>query len=180
MAAFQATLETCRLADMGFSGSKFMWSNMQYDDMFIKERLDRVLATSSLAQRFPNLSVAVLPARSLDHTPLFVSLHILTSGPLKKRNQFRFESWWQKKKVFNQVVQQVWQVKVPSCDIWEGVKTKIGKSQVVCKEWRRDNIDPNESLITEKTKQLGILQGEEVNDLIELEDLKWRQKAKQE
>jgi hypothetical protein len=193
MTAFQSTLETCRLADMGFYGSRFTWSNKQYDGMFIKERVDRVLATSCLALKFPNLSVEILPARSSDHTPLYVSLNTSAGGLFKRRNQFRFESWWQKKEGFKQVVQKVWRVKVPSHDIWEGVKTKIGKSQIVCKQWRRVNIDPNDRLITEKTKQLGKLQVDEteavmenikqlrkeVNDLIELEDLKWRQKAKQ-
>jgi hypothetical protein len=96
--------------------------------MFIKERLDRVLATSCLALRLPNLSVEVLPARSSDHTPLYVSLHISVGSFLKRRNQFWFESWWQKKKGVKQVVHKVWRVKVPSHDIWEGVKTKIGKS----------------------------------------------------
>jgi len=91
---------------------------------------------------------------------------------------------------FKEVVQQVWREKKQNRQTWNVVKQKIDQSSMVCRQWSRDNVEPTESLINQKTKSLVKLQGlgdgadieainslqDEVNELIELEDVRWRQK----
>lgn len=77
MNVFKNTLENCGLSDMGFTVSRFTWSNKKTDAMFTKERLDRVVATIGFASKFSQLIVEVLAARTSDHTHLYVSLHDL-------------------------------------------------------------------------------------------------------
>jgi hypothetical protein len=80
---------------------------------------------------------------------------------------------------------------MPRRDFWSNVKSKLMSSQSACRQWRKTHSDPTEALISQKTNALGVLQEEadeeslglvkslqeEINDLIELEDLKWRQRA---
>ena len=44
MQAFQQTLEECGMADLGYYGPKYTWSNCQEGLDLIKERLDRGVA----------------------------------------------------------------------------------------------------------------------------------------
>jgi hypothetical protein len=95
---------------------------------------------------------------------------------------------------FKEVVQQVWREKKQNRQTWNVVKQKIDQSSMVCRQWSRDNVEPTESLINQKTKSLVKLQGlgdgadieainslqDEVNELIELEDVRWRQKSKED
>lgn len=45
LAGFKNSLADCNLGDLGFSSSKFTWSNKRNSTDFIKERLDQALAT---------------------------------------------------------------------------------------------------------------------------------------
>jgi hypothetical protein len=57
MTNFQDALDHCQLSDMGFSGPRFTWSNRKTDYMFTKESLDRAVANTQFALRFPQLTV---------------------------------------------------------------------------------------------------------------------------
>jgi hypothetical protein len=194
MEEFNLALEDCNLHDMGFSGSRFTWSNKRRDFWFTKERLDRAVATVDFATKFPQFAVEVLASRTSDHAPLFVSLQGLNGGQMRIGRGFKYEAWWPKKRGFSQVVKRVWREKSRCGDIWGALKEKITASQFACRKWRKTIADPTAELIGQKTKELGDLQEEgeasdmehlnhlqlEVNELLESEDVKWRQRAKQE
>jgi hypothetical protein len=91
MRAFRAILSNCLLNDLGYRGSKFTWSNKRYLGEFIKERLDRALATAGWCANFPEDSVEVMAARSSNHRHLWVSF---TSPPIRIPRIFRFEASW--------------------------------------------------------------------------------------
>jgi hypothetical protein len=67
---FRNSLSKCNLGDMGFSGSKYTWSNKRNSMQFIKERLDSALATPRWCNHFPFFEVEVLATRTSDHKPL--------------------------------------------------------------------------------------------------------------
>jgi hypothetical protein len=151
---------------MGFSGSRYTWSNKQHDVFFTKERLDRVVANSKFASLFPQLIVEVLPARTSDHAHLLVSLKGLSGRNQSGCRLFKFEVWWQKKQGFPCVVKQVWKVKTRHLDTWGALKNKISHSKQACLQWRKNNVDPTANLIEKKTLELGVLQGEgEASDM---------------
>jgi hypothetical protein len=194
MKEFQNALEHCRLCDMGFNGSRYTWSNKRHDDYFTEERLDRVVANLEFASLFPRLCVEVIAARTSDHAPLFCSLQGFTGGQQMGRKIFRFEAWWQKKHGFAKEVKQVWQVKTRHLDTWGVLKTKISNTRHLCLQWKKSNVDPTAGVIEKKTLELAVFQDNvqgsdmdllnmlqnEVNELIELEELKWHQMSKQE
>jgi hypothetical protein len=59
MDGFRSVLDDCLLADLGFQGAPFTWSNHKYDGMFTKERLDRALANQEWCSIFPAFKVDV-------------------------------------------------------------------------------------------------------------------------
>lgn len=83
MEVFQATLEDCRLMDLGYRGQKFTWNNGREGEDFIKERLDRVVANEAWCDIFPKADISVEEELSLDHCPIFVTLH----AEFKRRRQ---------------------------------------------------------------------------------------------
>ncbi|XP_062172125.1 uncharacterized protein LOC133877747 [Alnus glutinosa] len=190
MRDFQNTLDFCSLHDMGYSGSLFTCRMKRHDSSFTKERLDRGVANGSFALLFPQLLIEVLPARCSYHAPLLVHLHAQRNGSRVRQRPF-YEVWWQAYADFPRVVRTVWRVKMLRRDTWSNVKSKLMSSQYACRQWRKTHSDPTEALILQKTSVLGVLQEEadeesmvlvkslqlEINDLIELKDLKWRQRA---
>jgi hypothetical protein len=196
MEDFKRALEDSRsLCDMGFNGSRFTWSNKRHDDYyFTKERLDRVVANPELASMFPFLLVDVLAGRTSDHSPLFILLKGHAGGQRRSKKLFRYEAWWQKKNGVAKEIKKSWQVKEMIINTWGVLKSKISTTQKVCLQWKQSNMDPTAGLIEKKTLELGALQGEaevsdlehidlsqnEVNELVHLEELKWRQMSRQE
>ncbi|XP_059450845.1 uncharacterized protein LOC132181612 [Corylus avellana] len=93
MQAFQHTLEECEMADLGYCGPKFTWSNCQEGVGLIKERLDRVLANHEWRSLFPDAVNHVSVTTNSDHAPLFLHLlHSQSTG--RKKAKFRYESCW--------------------------------------------------------------------------------------
>jgi hypothetical protein len=74
MEQFRPISEYCGLSDLGFKGPKFTWSNGHQDEFVIKERLDRAVANHAWCELFMRREILVLPARTLDHSPLMVRI----------------------------------------------------------------------------------------------------------
>ena len=74
MQAFQHTLETCKLTDLGFRGPKYTWSNCQEGDALVKEWLDRGVANAAWRILFPKIEVIISSTTYSNHAPLFVAL----------------------------------------------------------------------------------------------------------
>jgi hypothetical protein len=56
---FQSVLTDCELADLGYRGPKYTWSNCQEGQALIKERLDRGVANLAWCDLFPDAEVWV-------------------------------------------------------------------------------------------------------------------------
>ena len=59
------------LREIKMSGRKFTWANSKSVPTY--EKLDRVLASMELEQKFPLVTVDALNRKILDHTPLLLS-----------------------------------------------------------------------------------------------------------
>lgn len=111
----------------------------------------------------------------------------------RKKHIFRYEACWDHKKDFKEVIKKAWKVKSRKDDVWEILKEKIHKCQQALTTWNGAHIDQIEKVITQKTKLLEELQNgdglldlenihnlqQEVNELMEQDDVKWRQQAKE-
>lgn len=61
------TMSNCGIHDMGFEGYIFTWTNGMEDLENIQFRINRGLATSEFANRFPSTKVLHLPQFRYDH-----------------------------------------------------------------------------------------------------------------
>jgi hypothetical protein len=159
----------------------------------VKERLDRVVATSGWREKFPDVDVEVLAARSSDHAPLCVSFSHTNKRHRGRMTGFRYEPGWHKNLVAREVIKQVWRVKENSNDAWKNVRNRLAKSRSALLQWRKVNVSPTEDVIKSKTVELQTLQGidgpldlvairevqRDVNNALEQDDLKWRLRAKE-
>ncbi|XP_057785638.1 uncharacterized protein LOC131003172 [Salvia miltiorrhiza] len=71
---FRVAIDDCRLADLGFEGHNFTWTNKQSGHATIQERLDRVLGTDQWMTLFPNYKVQHLIRKSSDHCLILLEL----------------------------------------------------------------------------------------------------------
>jgi exonuclease III len=97
MDRFKEALEFCGLDDLGFSGDAFTWRNHSHSaKKYVKERLDRTVATMSWRMRFPSFKVVNGDPRHSDHRPVLVDTHGGMSRRCSRmRNTTpRFEARW--------------------------------------------------------------------------------------
>lgn len=88
----QNFLNSCNLVDLGFSGSKFTWTNIKYHTRgLIFERINKAFANPSWLDFFPNASVAHLPRVTSDHPIL---LNLFCDSRNRQPHPFRFEIMW--------------------------------------------------------------------------------------
>jgi hypothetical protein len=60
MSNFINTLNRCDLGDLGYKRSKFTWRNKRETFVFVKERLDKAVASLEWCGSYPDAVVKVL------------------------------------------------------------------------------------------------------------------------
>jgi exonuclease III len=189
MRAFWATLSDCLLNDLGFRGSTFTWSNKRSSGEFVKERLDRALATAGWCAKFPDVEVQVMASRSSDHRPLWVSF---TSPPIWIPRIFRFEASWNVSEDCAEVIKKAWSEVGGSGSPMQDILQKLRQCQQALSCWscfkfgsltrslkgltrRLEGLQDKEN--PSNLEEIKLLQ-QEIHQLMEMEDIKWRQRAK--
>lgn len=189
MRAFQATLSDCLLNDLGYRGSKFTWSNKRYSRELIKERLDRALATAGWCANVPETTVEVMAARSSDHRPLWVSF---TSPPIQIPRIFRFEASWNVSEDCADVIKKAWSEVRDTGPSMQAVLQKLRQCQQDLSCWSSSKFGSFTRTLKGLTRRLRGLQDkehpsnleeikllqQEIHQLMEMEDLRWRQRVK--
>ena len=104
---YTGCMDYYNLIDLGFSGTKYTWTNKRDIGDLIQQRLDRVWANSSWKVAFPEALVKHLARNNSDHCPLLLSLdspHV--SNGVKP---FRFQPIWLSHEEFPSVVREAWE-----------------------------------------------------------------------
>jgi wobble nucleotide-excising tRNase len=95
---------------------------------------------------------------------------------------------------FKEVIKTGWTTGINRRNKWANVKGKLEQCKKTIPVWVRKNVQAVEGLIKTKTKEFEVLQEgadghnqeeekalrEEINGLLEQEELKWKQRAKEE
>jgi hypothetical protein len=118
MRGFRDSLISCGLGDLGYKGAKYTWSNQRPSSAFVKEGLDRALATSGWCRHFPEVSVTVLPTQSSDHLPLWIQMQDSNTIRKQPRN-FKFEASWNVDEESAEISQNTWQGGMSKIVHWE-------------------------------------------------------------
>ena len=115
---FIKAINFCDLRDIGFVGPKFTWIYQRADDTQIKERLDRVLATSKWLDLFPATKLYHQSTSASDHSMLL--LRLMASSKRKRvKRCFKFESMWLKESSCEEVVRSTWEEGLVTSSGWE-------------------------------------------------------------
>ncbi|KAK6159063.1 hypothetical protein DH2020_006377 [Rehmannia glutinosa] len=83
---FRHTIDSCALNDLGFTGSRFTWTNMQQGENNIQERLDQSLANEEWTHTFLFHLITHLFRINSDHNPLVTEFDI---NPLTNKQHER-------------------------------------------------------------------------------------------
>ncbi|KAL9685919.1 hypothetical protein QQ045_023373 [Rhodiola kirilowii] len=102
---FNEFLTKAGVADVGYTGNDFTWSNNQEGDAQIWERLDRCLGNGLSLAVFPNLENQHLTRHSSDHCPLLLKLN---GEQRKKKGSFKFIGAWAEHDSFQETVRTSW------------------------------------------------------------------------
>jgi len=193
MFAFHSTLIDCDLCDLGFKGQKFTWSNCREGRDLTLERLDRVVANREWCRKFNVVEVEALPRFCSDHSPLIISFDPAGSKSWMKTNMFHFEAGWLKYAEHKNMVKAVWRIKGSSSDKWRVLTKKLDSCRDSLKIWAGSSVNQesnNVKMVEEELRKVqmegdpsGMAKEKELkgklDHLLELEDLKWRQRARE-
>ncbi|XP_021851299.1 uncharacterized protein [Spinacia oleracea] len=94
---FRSAIGRCSLRDIHFEGFPFTWMNNRVEGENVHERLDRVLVSETLFDRYPCSIVEHLPQRLSDHLPIKLRVQeqvLVTQGRRRRRKGFRVEKEW--------------------------------------------------------------------------------------
>jgi hypothetical protein len=134
MERFCSVLADCSLGDLGFKGSKITWANKRDPSNFIKERLDRALATGGWCEHFLEVVVEVLPTRSSDHKPLNVICKH-NRACRGRQKSFKYEASWGLDEECGEVVSRAWEGGQIENTSLQDVRVNLDSYQVALSKW---------------------------------------------
>jgi hypothetical protein len=193
MEQFRAILEDCGLSDLGYLVPKYTWTNGQHGGNFIEERLDRAVANRAWCEMFKNREVRVLVARTSDPNPVMVRSLDVVETKSRFHRSFKFEAHWLACEECLGVIDDAW-----THDEHNGVgmwstRERLKHRQSKLTRWSESKFRSHDRELEEKTKLLVELQKNEngsngltikelkaeIESILEHEDMKWKQRAKQ-
>ncbi|XP_050241371.1 uncharacterized protein LOC126690300 [Quercus robur] len=99
-------LDKCNMVDLGFSGSRFTWTNKRDAHVLIQERIDRFFVNIDWCTMYPEARVTHLTRCHSDHSPILLETN--PTSWARQNRLFRFQSFWLSDSSFPQVVQKAW------------------------------------------------------------------------
>jgi hypothetical protein len=165
MENFRSALDFCNLQDLGFEGDIFTWRNNNFRvDGYIRERLDRAVASPSWRVRFPGYKVINGDPEHSDHRPVIVHLEGTTRPVRTGQNNLnkRFEARWLLEDGCEEVVNNAWEVAGA-----RGEEKVLDKIRVVSRElasWSREVIGDLQKRIKKLKSELEDCRHGEVTD----------------
>lgn len=187
MARFRGALVDCGLTDMGFSSSKFTWSNR-----FTKERLDRACSTPSWNTLYPCSRVIILSPSKSDHNPLLLDVSVEPIFTRRKPKRFRFEEMWSQHGDSSSIIQKGWTL--PSTgDSMAQVCSKIRNTGQLLMEWHVAVFQQRQNEMKLIQHKLDILMSKQYspeqfdeqnalciryNELLSLDETYWKQRSR--
>ncbi|XP_042965938.1 uncharacterized protein LOC122299618 [Carya illinoinensis] len=192
MRRFREALEEGGLFDLGWKGDKYTWSNKHEDDTFTKERLDRAVANLKWKGIYKEAWVEVLAARCSDHRPLLLHTNQEPARVWRGKRLFIYEAKWSLEEDCEQVIKRAWQVRVTDKESGRGLQRLLESSKGALMQWskliendRRRDLKDRTELLKKLQEDEGCHNSKEIKQVqaeigvcLEMEDLKWRQRAK--
>ncbi|XP_042969117.1 uncharacterized protein LOC122301806 [Carya illinoinensis] len=190
---FRRAVEACDLSDIHSQGPQFTWSNNRSGGDFTKERLDRVMANKEWNLMFSDATCSVLAAVKSDHSPLHVTKQKPNSGRKRKGFCFRYEAAWDLSEECQKVASEGWKSLNLGGHGAGTVRHKLDACQRGLQKWQKETKFSNQKATKlaldqiRQYQQVGtgthipsmIQLQKTVEDSMAVEELRWRQRAKQ-
>lgn len=145
---FNKALDNCQLDDLAVEGGQFTWERSRGKPDWVKERLDRALATVDWMSNFADYQVISIPSVSSDHCAL-----LLLPVKLAFRSRtyhFRFENaWLEEEEDCKRVVEEGW-----GRDRELGVQGKIELCAKLLGAWGKDKLREYDGRIEKSRKDI--------------------------
>ena len=187
---FKTFVNNVGAIDLGFNGPWFTWSNRRIGLANIRERLDRGLCNVDWQSMFPKANVRHPTTPNSDHNPILLDTHLETHGGSRP---FRFVTMWVKNGSSVDVVQGAWDIPVEGLQDFKFVK-KCHRTKKDLISWNRSIFGFAKSRIRAIEDKLKLVQeleptqeklaieatlSLELNDWLEREEIKWKQKSRE-
>ncbi|XP_021770438.1 uncharacterized protein LOC110734577 [Chenopodium quinoa] len=189
MDAFREAIDNCTMRDLGYTGNIFTWERGNSMEIFVRERLDRFIATEDRCTLFPECVVKNLPIlkSQSDHALIVLTTENHTAG-FGGHTGFKFEALWLSNEECGEVVGQGWRDSV-GCSMasrvaicseklasWAAltfglVKKRIKKGEKRLSELKRGAMD------AAKLEMCNSLSNE-LDELYKLEESYWHARAR--
>ncbi|XP_030924855.1 uncharacterized protein LOC115951891 [Quercus lobata] len=147
VSAFKECLDFCNMADLGFQGPRFTWTNKNDLSSLIQERLDRFFANPDWCLTYPEAQVSHLARCLSDHCPILLELHPQNTFRLPR--PFRFQSFWLSDSSFSNIVRNAW---ANQSNLVQATTTFVREAQV----WNREHFG---NILVKKKRLLARLLG---------------------
>ncbi|XP_040996249.1 uncharacterized protein LOC121242444 [Juglans microcarpa x Juglans regia] len=170
MECFREALEDCDLTDMGYVGNKFTWSNNRGGIEFTKERLDRALCNPQWAAWNTGVVTLSLTALNSDHCPIFITNGNHQQGAGSHTKIFRYEVSWGQREECNKLIADEWKRPRLASNELSYTTEGLKRCQFKLQQWSKQAGDKHDSIKGLKA---------EFEKVLEEENLKWQQRAKQ-
>ena len=103
---FKECLDRCNMIDLGFSGTRYTWTNKRELMALIQERIDRFFVNPDWCSIFLEVRVSHLTRCHSDHCPVLLCPKPIPFTHLPR--PFRFQTCWLSDPSFPKVVSQAW------------------------------------------------------------------------
>ena len=195
MDAFKDIISFYDLHDMQYTGHPFTWSNGRERINNIQCRLDKFFINTQGVQTWQIIKVSHLHSSISNHLPIFLETKQAGQQDEDKRERpFRFEKMWCKEDNFSEIISYAWERmgnKESINEVAEAID-KLGKEP---KGWNKQvfgNVNVQLKEATKKMERLAVQnptaenlaqlnnQKKLVNDLLQRQEIMWRQRSRVE
>ncbi|VFQ59794.1 unnamed protein product [Cuscuta campestris] len=183
---FREVVIYCSLHDLGYVGNHFTWERGRDTPNWVCERLDRGMGTESWLRLFDKVEVLHIEIVSSDHSALFLTLRSMTISYAPK--PFRFENAWLKEIDVKEAVTMEWEIGM-GCPISD----RILRCGEYLQQWGRQKHAVFRDKLRKSKQQMAKYRNshdaehrylyrcaqEAYKQVLEQQDLYWKQRAKQ-
>jgi hypothetical protein len=154
MEKFREAIENSSLCDLGFSGSKYTWSNRHSDKNFMEERLDRALGNVEWVSVFKEVEVKIEAKRSSYHNPVLIEFHEEKQERRCGHRGFKFEAKWWVDAECGTVIKSACEGDDFHSNRITDVRNKLDQCQRALSKWSRRKFGDTEEYLKNKNKGL--------------------------
>jgi hypothetical protein len=144
-------------------------------------------------QLFPNVTIFVLEAICSDHNPILVAFKEYQESNCFNKGGFKFEAAWTRDAEYQGLIHYAWEQDRQEGDFILGIHHRLSSCRRELIRWSKSKFGKAKELLKKKKEQLMELQKRsnsssleetkalqvEINEILEREDLRWKQRAKQ-